>query len=145
MGNNFKGWGQKEIEALEARKTSERIDRKAKARKALPQESANQITTHLVLAINLQPRCVAYRINNVGVWDEAKQIYRKGNTQRGIFDISAIFRGRAVWIEVKAGRDKPSHDQLVFQQEVRGAGGIAEFVYSTEEGLKLITKLISET
>jgi hypothetical protein len=51
-------------------------------------------------------------------------------------------KGRAVWIEIKAGRDKPSTDQLIFQQEIRGAGGIAEFVYSTDEGLKLITSIL---
>jgi hypothetical protein len=92
----------------------------------------------------MQPGCVAYRINNVGVWDAEKQVYRKGNTQKGIFDITAIIKGRAVWIEIKAGRDKPSTDQLIFQQEIRGAGGIAEFVYSTDEGLKLITKLLTQ-
>ena len=144
MGTNFKGWTADQVNAVEARQTGARIDRKEAERKAKPKESANQITNNLIRAINLQPKCVAYRINNVGVWDAAKEVYRKGNTQKGIFDISAIIRGRAVWIEIKAGRDKPSHDQLVFQQEVRGAGGVAEFVYSTDEGLKLLTRLISE-
>lgn len=143
MGN-FKGWTAQALSAVEDRQTAARIDRKEKARKALPKESANRITANIIRAINMQPRCVAYRINNVGVWDAAKEVYRKGNTQKGIFDISAVIRGRAVWIEVKAGRDKPSPDQLLFQQEVRLSGGVAEFVYSTEEGLKLITKLISE-
>ena len=144
MGN-FKGWTADKIEGLSREISAKRIDRKEAARRAKPKESANQITNNLIRAINLQPRCVAYRINNVGVWDAAKEVYRKGNTQKGIFDISAIIRGRAVWIEIKAGRDKPSHDQLIFQQEVRGAGGVAEFVYSTDEGLKFLTKLISET
>lgn len=143
MGN-FNGWTAEAVEAANRDKLEKRIDRKEAARKAKPKETANQITNNLIRAINLQPRCVAYRINNVGVWDAAKEVYRKGNTQKGIFDISAIIRGRAVWIEIKAGRDKPSHDQLIFQQEVRGAGGVAEFVYSTDEGLKLLTKLISE-
>lgn len=144
MGNNFKGWTADQVNAVEARQTGARIDRKENERKAQAKESANQITNNMIRAINMQPRCVAYRINNVGVWDAAKEVYRKGNTQKGIFDISAIILGRAVWIEIKAGRDKPSHDQLVFQQEVRGAGGVAEFVYSTDEGLKLLTRLISE-
>jgi hypothetical protein len=138
MGN-FKGWSAEKVKELEAHMLEKRI--KAKAAKQ-PKESANRITANLIRAINMQPGCVAYRINNVGVWDAAKQIHRRGNTQKGIFDIAAIIKGRAVWLEVKAGRDKPSTDQLIFQQEIRGAGGIAEFVYSTEEGLKLITNIL---
>lgn len=138
MGN-FNGWTSEAVKQVESKQLDTRI--KAKAAKQ-PKESANRITANLIRAINMQPGCVAYRINNVGVWDAAKQIHRRGNTQKGIFDISAIMKGRAVWLEVKAGRDKPSTDQLIFQQEIRAAGGIAEFVYSTDEGLKLITKLL---
>ena len=141
MGSNFKGWTGEKVKAVESKQLDTRI--KAKAAKQ-PKESANRITANIIRAINMQPACVAYRINNVGVWDAEKQVYRKGNTQKGIFDIAAIIKGRAVWLEIKAGRDKPSTDQLIFQQEIRGAGGIAEFVYSTDEGLKLITKLLTQ-
>lgn len=105
-------------------------------------ETANAITANVIRAINMQPRCVAYRINNVGIWDHAKQIHRRGNTQKGIFDISATIKGRAAWFEIKAGYDKPSQDQLIFQQEVIQAGGIAEFVKSTDEFLKLFTTIL---
>lgn len=105
-------------------------------------ESANSITTNVVRCINMQPKCVAYRINNVGIWDEKKQIHRRANTQKGIFDVSAIIKGRAAWFEIKAGYDKPSQDQLIFQQEVIRAGGIAEFVRSTDEFQKLFTIIL---
>lgn len=105
-------------------------------------ETANAITANVIRAINMQPRCVAYRINNVGIWDQAKQIHRRGNTQKGIFDVSATIKGRAAWFEIKAGYDKPSQDQLIFQQEVISAGGIAEFVKSTDEFLKLFTTIL---
>ena len=133
-------WTQSDIDNLERSRTAKRID----ARPKPPKETANRITANVVRAINMQPRCAAYRINNVGMWDEAKGIYRKGNTQKGIFDVSAIIKGRAAWFEIKAGRDKPSQDQLIFQQEVRSAGGIAEFVYSTDEFLTMFRKLLSE-
>lgn len=107
-------------------------------------ESANVITKRVITAINMQPKCVAYRINNVGIWDEKKQIHRRANTQKGIFDVSATIKGRSAWFEIKAGYDKPSQDQLIFQQEVRAAGGIAEFVKSTDEFLKMFTKLLLE-
>jgi hypothetical protein len=119
---------------------------KAKTRASKPKkakgETANAITANVVRAINMQPKCVAYRINNVGIWDEKKKIHRRANTQKGIFDVSAIIKGRAAWFEIKAGYDKPSRDQLIFQQEVISAGGIAEFVKSTDEFLKLFTKIL---
>ncbi len=105
-------------------------------------ETANAITANVIRAINLQPKCVAYRINNVGIWDEKKKIHRRANTQRGIFDVAAIIKGRAAWFEIKAGNDKPSKYQLIFQQEVINAGGIAEFIHSTDEFLKLFTKIL---
>lgn len=110
----------------------------------IPKETANQITKNVIRAINFQPKCVAYRINNVGIYDEKLGLHRKANTQKGIFDISSIIRGRAAWFEVKAGKDKPSRDQLIFQQEVRLAGGIAEFVPSTDEFLKMFTEILSQ-
>ena len=131
---NFKGWTSEAALEIKTKKQAATVKK----------ETANAITANLIRAINMQPKCVAYRINNVGVWDAAKQIHRRGNTQKGIFDVSACIRGRVAWFEIKAGRDKPSQDQLIFQQEVRSAGGIAEFVYSTDEGLTLLTKLISE-
>ena len=126
-------------ESLE--KTEKRMMKMLKTKKPKG-ETANAITANVIRAINIQPRCVAYRINNVGIWDQAKQIHRRANTQKGIFDVAAIIKGRAAWFEIKAGYDKPSQDQLIFQQEVIKAGGIAEFVKSTDEFLKLFTKIL---
>ena len=159
--SNFKGWTSEAIEAREQRQLAERLDAMtsgqayaAKCRANAPKprkpakpkkpkgESANAITANVIRCINMQPKCVAYRINNVGIWDEKKQIHRRANTQKGIFDISATIKGRAAWFEIKAGYDKPSQDQLIFQQEVIRAGGIAEFVRSTDEFQKLFTIIL---
>lgn len=118
---------------------------KKKPKQGVKKETANGITANVIRVINMQPKCAAYRINNVGVWDEAKQIHRAGNTQKGIFDVSAVLRGRAAWFEIKASGDKPSPHQLIFQQEIRLAGGIAEFIYSTEEFLELFKSIIDGT
>lgn len=149
--SNFKGWTSEKYEALEQAQLARRLDAQpapAKPRKAATPkakgETANAITANVIRCINIQPKCVAYRINNVGIWDEAKQIHRRANTQKGIFDVSATIKGRAAWFEIKAGRDKPSQDQLIFQQEVRNAGGIAEFVTSTDEFLKMLTNILLE-
>lgn len=107
-------------------------------------ESAGRLTQNVLRAINMQPRCVAWRINNVGVWDAAKGVYRAGNTQKGIADISAILRGRPVWIEVKAGRDRLSMEQQIFGQEVERAGGVYLVVRSTDEFLEWFKNNILE-
>lgn len=135
---NSARWTSEDLTALK----SKRLDAKVKTR---PKgESANRMTANILRAINMQPGCVAYRINNVGVWDAEKQIYRKGNTQKGIFDISAVIRGRAAWIEIKAGRDKASREQLIFKQEIETAGGLAFIAYSTDEFLKWFTEILKQ-
>lgn len=87
-------------------------------------ETANQITRNVLRLANFQTGCVAYRVNNVGVWDQAKGIHRKGNTEKGLPDVIMIYRGRFIAIEVKAGRDKLSDDQKKRQFEIERAGGI---------------------
>lgn len=119
---------------------SARLD--AKAARQPKGETANRITANIIRVINMQPGCVAYRINNVGVWDAAKGIHRAGGTQKGIGDISAIIRGRALWVEVKAGRDKVSREQLIFRAEVERAGGLYFVARSTDEFLNFFTELL---
>ena len=87
-------------------------------------ETANQITRNVLRLANFQTGCVAYRVNNVGVWDQAKGIHRKGNTEKGLPDVIMIYRGRFIAIEVKAGKDKLSDDQKKRQFEIERAGGI---------------------
>lgn len=119
------------IEAIEAR-------RKATA------ETANQITKNILRIANLQTGCVAYRVNNVGVWDEAKQLHRKGNTEKGLPDVLMIYKGRYIGIEIKAGKDKLSDDQKKRKFEIERAGGVYFECRSTDdflmffEGLKNI-------
>ena len=122
--------------------TRRNLAQQERQRARLPKETANRITANILRAVNSQPGCVAYRINNVGVWDEAKSVYRKGNTQKGIADVSGIIRGRAVWVEVKAGRDKLSTEQLIFRQEVERAGGLYFEARSTDEFLVWFTEIL---
>lgn len=129
-------WTSDDLKSLESARLEKKIARQPKG------ETANRITANIIRAINMQPGCVAYRINNIGVWDEAKQVYRKGATQKGIADISAVIRGRAAWIEVKAGRDKLSREQLIFRQEIIGAKGLYFEARSTADFLKWFTEVI---
>lgn len=105
-------------------------------------ETANQITRNILKTINFQPGCVAYRVNNVGVWDAEKQIHRKGNTEKGLPDIWACIRGKFVVVEVKAGKDKLSDDQKKRRFEIERAKGIYFEARSTDEFLAFFEKLL---
>lgn len=105
-------------------------------------ETANQITRNILKTINFQPGCVAYRVNNVGVWDEKKQVRRAGNTEKGLPDIWACVRGRFVVVEVKAGSDKLSEHQQARRFEVELAKGVYFEARSTDEFLAFFEKLL---
>lgn len=70
----------------------------------------------------------SWRINVQGQYDNELGIWRKSGSTKGVFDIHTIIFGRSVWIDFKTGNDKPSDEQLLFQQQVEQAGGIAIFV-----------------
>jgi hypothetical protein len=59
--------------------------------------------------------------------------YIPSQTRKGTADITATIRGRSVKIEVKAGNDKPSPDQLKEQIRELNAGGIYEFVSDMDQ------------
>ena len=130
--SRFKGWTQEAALDLKMKK---------QAAKKPKGESANRITANILRVINSKPGCVAYRINNVGVWDAEKKIHRKGNTEKGLPDIVAVIAGRFAGIEVKAGKDKLSPDQLHRKFEIERAGGLYFEARSTDDFLKWFDNL----
>lgn len=102
----------------------------------MKEETANQITRNVLRIVNLHPGCVAYRINNVGIYDEAKGVHRRANTEKGIPDVLGVIKGRFLAVEVKAGRDKMSEDQLKRKFEIEKAGGIYIEARSTDGFIK---------
>ena len=110
----------------------------------IKKETANRITANIIRAVNMQPGCIAYRINNVGVWDEAKQIHRRGNTEKGLPDVIACIRGRLVAIEVKAGKDRLSEDQKHRAFEIEKAGGVYFECRSTDSFLDFLTNFLKK-
>lgn len=91
---------------------------------AYSDKSANGLTKCVLDWINFHPGCMAYRVNNTGIYDAKAKKYRTSNTRRGIADISAIIHGKAWQIEIKAGKDKMSEFQKSFKADVEKAGGI---------------------
>lgn len=49
--------------------------------------------------------------------------YIPSSMTKGSADISATIAGQSVKIEVKIGRDKQSHEQIMYQMEIERAGG----------------------
>lgn len=52
---------------------------------------------------------------------------------KGVLDIAATVKGRAVWIDAKVGRDRLKPAQVKFCEAQERAGGIAFAAYSVED------------
>ena len=86
---------------------------------------------------------MAWRQKSEGTWDAARGIYRRGTGTPGLPDIGGILpgtsgydfndMGRALQIEVKAGRNKPSLEQINFLAAAQEAGAVAFVAYSVED------------
>lgn len=68
--------------------------------------------------------------------------YRPSSTRKGTADLSATIMGLSVMLEIKAGNDRPSEDQLAEQEREQKAGGIYEFIHSPEEFFTLYDRII---
>lgn len=68
----------------------------------------------------------------------------KGSTRKGTADISATIRGRSVMMEIKAGEDRPSVDQILEQALERKAGGIYEFIKTPDDFFELYDSLTEQ-
>jgi hypothetical protein len=86
--------------------------------------SANELTKSVLYDLINVRGAAAYRINNVGIWDAKRGVYRKGGTVKGIPDIIGVLNGRFIGIEIKYGKDRQSADQKIVEQEIQGAGGV---------------------
>ena len=87
------------------------------------QSPANKLSEQIKTLLELQGH-PCYRVNVVGVWDNERKVYRKGNSTLGLPDLFTIIKGRFVGIEVKIGKDAQSEHQKIRQQEIEAAGGL---------------------
>lgn len=53
--------------------------------------------------------------------------------RKGVLDIAAVVRGKAIWIDAKVGRDTLKPDQRKFAHAVARAGGIAFAAWSVDD------------
>lgn len=89
---------------------------------------------------------VAWRNNNGSVYDKKKNIYRKNPTTKlGVPDIIGYRKsdGKAIYIEIKTGKDRLNIQQASFLDEANKANCIAFMIRSIDELQEKLNKISS--
>lgn len=83
--------------------------------------------------------CILFRMN-VGTCYTADGRYFNTGVPKGFSDLFGFrkFDGRAVFIEVKTAKGKPSAEQVKFLEAMRKNGAIAGVCRSADDAIKLI-------
>ena len=77
-----------------------------------------------------------------GGYIQEKGTWIKSEKAKGGADLKGSIKGRAVQIEIKVGKDRPSDDQLKRQEIARADGAVYEFVSTPEEFFKLYDEIV---
>ncbi|MBR6018096.1 MAG: hypothetical protein IK073_05700 [Paludibacteraceae bacterium] len=117
-----------------------RIPPECRVRTIFRDDTANGLTRAIIAHLQMHGH-FASRVNTTGIYDQRRGLWRSTAARRGLADISAVINGRAVQLEIKAGKDKPRSDQMQVQAEVQAAGGIYEFVHNFTEYIELYNRL----
>ncbi|XWW48381.1 VRR-NUC domain-containing protein [Fibrella sp. USSR17] len=84
-------------------------------------KKTNALTRAIVDFLNLSGH-VATRLQSTGTYRADLQKYVPSQQRRGLPDVSAVVNGRAVYIEVKVGKDRLSTDQREAIADLKKAG-----------------------
>ena len=103
--------------------------------------STNALTKAVIYDMTNVRKGVAYRINNAGVYDQKKGVYRKGVTRKGIPDIIGIIKGRFFGIEIKFGADRQSAEQRIIELEIKAVGGVYLIVRTYRQYVESMNEL----
>ena len=92
------------------------------------------------IRLALADTCVMFRIN-VGKGYTPDGRYFDTGVPRGFSDLFGVRKadGRAVFIEVKTAKGKPTDQQKNFLETMRKSGAIAGVCRSSEEAVQLVT------
>lgn len=119
------------------------IPEAARVRTKFEDGTANGLTACIIAHLKHNGHFAA-RVNTTGIYDSMRGRYRTANARKGMADISAIINGKAVQIEVKAGKDRPRPEQIRVQTEYRASGGVYEFVHTFAEYLQFYQQWTAE-
>ena len=111
------------------------IDPKFIPKDKLKGSKSNALTESIKRYINRLPLGYAKRTSTEGrvIIKNGKSIRIPSSGAIGAADISAIYNGAAIEIEVKVGKDKQSPGQVRYMQEIQKAKGIY-FIARTLDG-----------
>lgn len=98
--------------------------------------NANGLTQYALKVMSLAG-WTCWRQNNGGVFDPKSGRFRAGSAKKGVSDIIGYHKqtGRALFIEIKAGKDRLSEGQRLFLSDADAAGCLA-FVVRHADDLK---------
>lgn len=88
-------------------------------------------------------RCFFFIHDSVGIFDPVKKQFRSNRSPyriRGVSDILGIWEGKFLAIEVKAGRNTPTDEQMAFINTVNDRGGIGFVAWSLEDVERILIK-----
>lgn len=117
----------------------------------LPKVSTANGLTKFICNFLLWSKSHATRVSSAGRYIEKKNhlgqkiigsgMFIPSTTRKGTADIVATINGRAVYLEIKVGKDKSSTEQLREQKLIQEAGGVYEFISTPEQFFTLYDNL----
>jgi len=103
------------------RYTGRNIPEVVKVRNQYRDDSANGLTKLIVDYIKFKGG-FSTRITSTGTYRVDMQKFIPSTQRKGTPDISATYKGRSLWIEVKVGKDIMSEAQIQVKKEMEQAG-----------------------
>jgi hypothetical protein len=119
------------------RRVASRINKK-QSKVSSPALTEKAIETQILEYLDYLPGCFAWKNNNTGIFDPTKKVFRKPKGRfliNGISDIIGMYKGKALFIEVKTPKTikRVSVDQKEFLRRVGELGAIALVASSIED------------
>jgi len=105
----------------------------------------NQLTSLLIKELT-NAGILCWRQNNQPTHDTKMNNgyggYRAHNGMKGVPDVIAIIDGQFIGLEVKAGKDRMSPEQILFKRRCERAGGKYVIIKEKEDVDKLLTSIV---
>ena len=109
-----------------------------------PKLLEKHIEQQILIWLNMQQNCKAWKNKSTGTYDPKKKCFRRPTsrfTQKGSSDIIGIFRGKMLCIEVKRPNGKLTEDQKTFLSEMSELGAICLVARSLDDVVLLLAEL----
>jgi hypothetical protein len=139
FGNDFGDLSNKELEAMkksfgQKKSTKNNVKKKALSISALKPISSNALTKAAITYFSAKGfEC--WRNNNLPAYDLKAKAFRKNTTKKGVSDIIGYNKatGQALFVEIKAGKDKLSIEQTQFLKDAEKANCFVRVIRSVDD------------